>query len=737
MKISRLSALKGAFATAPSLAITGLGQQLAGLPLNEVIKCLLSNGTSVTNQPVPHIPLHEFIATSHPLALALRSHLEEQSRLMSDYLKALTKGRKRILLVDTGWAGTTQLALEKSFKEYEFFGAYFGTIGRAEILGSKVTSIHGLMFENPDFKYSESSPETVFVLHRHLIESLLEPDAPSITHITKSIIEESNKAPSISACVSKNDQWDRMFPVVESALEKLSLESPLARTQQYQRALNDLTSMLIFPDRKAAILNRGKYRSSDLGRTTGAEPLIEPKNRYEGDSSDHRIRSSLWEAGQAAIEYQDTAQRRSEQLKILLRNSRTATVDYFASTISSTVDAGNGIVAIITRTKNRPILLERAARSVASQTFENYEWIIVNDGGNLQDVVNVLKKCSVDPTKITICHNQHSLGMEAASNAGIAASKSEWIVIHDDDDSWHPKFLEQTTRFLREKRNIYQGVITGTLHITEEICGETVIEHARVPYQNWVKSVHLSEMATGNFFAPIAFVYARNIYDQVGGYDRALPVLGDWDFNLRFLMEADIGVVENELAYYHHRVASNTGTYSNSVVGGIDKHLAYNAIVRNKYLRQAGTCSKIATLAQLTSAGYLHTDTRARFDNLKGEFAHINNTFNTLASSPTKPACDQQTDNRWVLVNFLAQKLAASSNGKLKTADLLALENAEVKNLLKHIKIEIPTNFDEPAYLQANPDIHASVTAGQFDNGYTHYLLHGRREGRPRPSIQS
>jgi glycosyltransferase involved in cell wall biosynthesis len=39
-------------------------------------------------------------------------------------------------------------------------------------------------------------------------------------------------------------------------------------------------------------------------------------------------------------------------------------------------------VAVITRTKDRPLLLERAIKSVHNQTFKDYVHIIINDGGD-------------------------------------------------------------------------------------------------------------------------------------------------------------------------------------------------------------------------------------------------------------------------------------------------------------------------------------------------------------------
>ncbi len=90
------------------------------------------------------------------------------------------------------------------------------------------------------------------------------------------------------------------------------------------------------------------------------------------------------------------------------------------------------MISIITRTKNRPILLKRAELSVFNQTRKDYEWIVVNDGGS-----------PIAPSANFVIQYPRSKGMEAASNIGISTASRKYVVIHDDDDSWNPQFLEK------------------------------------------------------------------------------------------------------------------------------------------------------------------------------------------------------------------------------------------------------------------------------------------------------
>lgn len=246
-------------------------------------------------------------------------------------------------------------------------------------------------------------------------------------------------------------------------------------------------------------------------------------------------------------------------------------------------------VSIITRTKDRTILLRRALESALCQSHSDWEMIIVNDGGNPGDVdalVHSVRDRAGD--RIHVIHHPRSLGMEAASNAGIRIASGDYFVIHDDDDSWHPDFLRECLDYLSENSKVAQlgGVVTHSVRIQESIEGDQVTTSARDPFNPWLHTVTLYRMAAGNIFPPISFLYKRSALEAIGPYREDLPVLGDWEFNLRFLMHFEIGVIPKELAYYHHRMTVQAGAYSNSVIGGHNKHVFYDALLRNELLRK-------------------------------------------------------------------------------------------------------------------------------------------------------
>lgn len=243
-------------------------------------------------------------------------------------------------------------------------------------------------------------------------------------------------------------------------------------------------------------------------------------------------------------------------------------------------------VSIVTRTRNRPVLLRRAIASALSQTMPSWEMLIVNDGGEaapVDELVAAVADTARD--RIRVIHNAVNRGMEAASNLALSHATGEFVVIHDDDDSWEPEYLAACVGHLDGADSGVEGVVTASTRIVERLDGDTVTIVASEPYGNPLQSITLLEMARGNMFPPIAFLYRRAVLASIGSYRADLPVLGDWEFNLRFLAEYEIDAITRPLANYHIRPDTTTGVYSNTVVGGISLHQKYAARLRNELLR--------------------------------------------------------------------------------------------------------------------------------------------------------
>ncbi len=212
-------------------------------------------------------------------------------------------------------------------------------------------------------------------------------------------------------------------------------------------------------------------------------------------------------------------------------------------------------VSIIMRTKDRAILLKRALESVASQTYTNYCLVIVNDGGDSVQLEKIINKYrSKISGNVMLIHIQKSLGKWHAANQGVKKSQSTYIVLHDDDDSWEPNFLQKTTDFLEDSKHInYAGVATFTNLITEQITSSGVKQLSSSRFAPGLDQISIYELCRHNIFPPISYLYRRLIHDTTGLYNESLDALADWEFNLNTIRKYDIAMIHEKLANWHIR----------------------------------------------------------------------------------------------------------------------------------------------------------------------------------------
>ena len=232
-------------------------------------------------------------------------------------------------------------------------------------------------------------------------------------------------------------------------------------------------------------------------------------------------------------------------------------------------------------------MLARAIASVQNQTFRDWTLIIVNNGGNpgpVEDVVRVAK--SATPCgDIRVLHLSERVGMEEASNRGLAATESDFFAIHDDDDSWNARFLEVAVDGMRAHPSA-AAVVTGIYRIHELYRdGKIRPVHSEKFYLS-EERLTFRGMIGNNTFPPIAALFQRRLLSEIGEFDSSLPVLGDWEFNLRAVLAGGFVYIPERLANYHTRTPDSETASGNSITVGIDLHHQIRGQLQKRWLEE-------------------------------------------------------------------------------------------------------------------------------------------------------
>jgi glycosyltransferase involved in cell wall biosynthesis len=245
----------------------------------------------------------------------------------------------------------------------------------------------------------------------------------------------------------------------------------------------------------------------------------------------------------------------------------------------------NPQVAIVVRTKDRPDFLARAIRSITDQTFTNWECVIVNDGGDPSQVDEIVDRLpDAHRRRTRALHSPASRGRWVSANAGVLATSAPLLVLHDDDDSWHPDFLARATSYLEEHPD-RDGVVSRIRIRWEERRGDSYVTVREEVFQEHLPVPTLGDTLLFNRFVPIGFLYRRSLHAELGLYDERLPVVGDWNFNLKVLARGPLEYLADEpYAYWHQRVG-DAGAAGNSVIESRGDHAKYDALLRDEALR--------------------------------------------------------------------------------------------------------------------------------------------------------
>ena len=106
--------------------------------------------------------------------------------------------------------------------------------------------------------------------------------------------------------------------------------------------------------------------------------------------------------------------------------------------------------SVVIPTYNHEVFLEKAVKSVLTQTFSDYEIIIIDNYSN-DNTENLIK--NLNNKNIKFIKNRNHGIIAKSRNIGIEQSKSEWIAFLDSDDIWRQEKLKVLFNFIKNNNN--------------------------------------------------------------------------------------------------------------------------------------------------------------------------------------------------------------------------------------------------------------------------------------------
>jgi glycosyltransferase involved in cell wall biosynthesis len=190
----------------------------------------------------------------------------------------------------------------------------------------------------------------------------------------------------------------------------------------------------------------------------------------------------------------------------------------------------NPRISILMSVYNSPTFLSDAINSILSQTFEDFEFLIIDDGSNDQ----TSKILGVQNDKrIRIITNHHNIGLTHSLNKLLKLAQGEYIARMDADDISLPRRLEYQVDFLDKHPDT--GLVGCNYYEIDE--NDNVIKDCKPPSENLVLKWSLLFQ---NAFCHSATMFRQQCLSQAGNYDEQLSYAQDYDLWLRIAQNNSI-----------------------------------------------------------------------------------------------------------------------------------------------------------------------------------------------------
>ncbi|MDR4506277.1 MAG: glycosyltransferase [Candidatus Scalindua sp.] len=182
------------------------------------------------------------------------------------------------------------------------------------------------------------------------------------------------------------------------------------------------------------------------------------------------------------------------------------------------------LVSVIMTTYNAEKYLKTAIESIVKQTFQDFEFVILDDGST--DHTRDILKTYLQPN--VILEFREHLGRAKALNTAITLSRGKYIANIDADDIALPERLEKQVKFLDENPDIV--IVGSSRFIIDERTGKRRIELYATTDGDIRK-----EMSTGNPFFHSAVMLRKNSLEVVGMYNEKQKCSVDYELWARLL----------------------------------------------------------------------------------------------------------------------------------------------------------------------------------------------------------
>ena len=190
-------------------------------------------------------------------------------------------------------------------------------------------------------------------------------------------------------------------------------------------------------------------------------------------------------------------------------------------------------ISVLMSVYNSEKYLNYSIESILSQSFKDYEFIIIDDGST-DDSLKIIESYKQKDKRIIIIHNTKNIGTTKSLNKGLLIAKGKYIARMDADDWSYPDRLQKQYEFMQNNPDI--GVSGGTI----DVCNESLLVQNIRRYPLTDKLIR-EIIFLYSPFAHSATIWKSELMKLVGGYNQNIPLSQDCELYFKIGKHAKFG----------------------------------------------------------------------------------------------------------------------------------------------------------------------------------------------------
>ncbi len=208
-------------------------------------------------------------------------------------------------------------------------------------------------------------------------------------------------------------------------------------------------------------------------------------------------------------------------------------------------------IAVVIPAYNHATYIAEAIRSVAIQDWPDLELHILDDGS--QDDTAAVAGNALDRVNGMRCHlsTQANAGSAVTLNRLIAGTDADFVAILNSDDYYLPGRLQTMMEFANEDPFVaFSGVAFDAGAMASPEIGFEDWYQGKLAYALSLPSCGYALLTANLAISSGNFLFSRRLFDDVGGFNKELPLTQDWEFLLKALRWTEPRLIPQKLLYY-------------------------------------------------------------------------------------------------------------------------------------------------------------------------------------------